>query len=223
MSVHTSFSAMADFQRPLTVCLSVGDGNGDAVSSRDVVLALTSIVEDEEIKCVTQTRRHGFWQMTLATEATRDVVLGRGLDINFRHYQCTPLVRLRPPTPPAFVSVKMPYEMPDSMVTERLSLYGRVTNVHRRCYSFASTIETGVRVFTVREQRGCFPTSIQLGRYFLRLYCGVSVIVRCSSDFSCQQISAASNGRYLLVAIAHGSTAFQLCFCIIGRGADRLL
>ena len=109
---------MADFQRPLTVCLSVGDG--DAVSSRDVVLALTSIVEDEEIKCVTQTRRHGFWQITLATEATRDVVLGTGLDINFRHYQCTPLVRLRPSTPPAFVSVNMPYEMPDSMVTERL-------------------------------------------------------------------------------------------------------
>ena len=40
--------------------------------------------------------------------------------------------------------------------------------------------------------------------------CGVSVIVRCSSNFSCQQISAASNGRYLLVAITHGPTAFQL-------------
>ena len=27
-----------------------------------------------------------------------------------------------------------------------------------------------MRVFTVREPRGCFPSSIQLGRYFLRLY-----------------------------------------------------
>ena len=36
------------------------------------------------------------------------------------------------------------------------------------------------------------------------------MIVWCSSDFFCQQISAASNGRYLRIAITHGPTAFQL-------------
>ena len=42
--------------------------------------------------------------------------------------------------------------------------------MHRRCYSFAPSIETGVQVFTVVNPEGTFPTSYQVGRYLIRFY-----------------------------------------------------
>ena len=72
--------------------------------------------------------------------------------------------------PIVYVDVKMPYEMPDGVVKSLLSSYGMVVAVRRRTYSFAPTIETGVRIFTVIEPKGTFLTSVKIGQYVLPLY-----------------------------------------------------
>ena len=64
----------------------------------------------------------------------------------------------------------MPYEMPDATIKSVLSKHGHVSRVHRRCYSFAPMIETGVRVFTVVNPKGTFPISLQVGHYLIRFY-----------------------------------------------------
>ena len=157
----------AYLERPLTICVS----GAEELSTREVILALQSIIDYEEIKCVTPTKKAGTWQITLATETSKDVVIGTGLDVNEQHYECYPLLnpRQRGP-PPAYVTVKMPYEMSDNYVTDVLCKYGRVSKVYRRHYSFAPCTETGVRVFTVLDPYGSFPTSLRIGGYWLRFY-----------------------------------------------------
>ena len=157
----------AYLERPLTICVS----GAEELSTREVIVALQSIIDDEEIKCVTPTKKAGTWQITLATEASKGVVIGTGLDVNEQHYECYPLLnpRQRGP-PPAYVTVKMPYEMSDNYVTNVLCKYGRVSKVYRRHYSFAPCTETGVRVFTVLDPYGSFPTSLRIGGYWLRFY-----------------------------------------------------
>ena len=66
-----------------------------------------------------------------------------------RHYEFSLITGNYDGSPPAFVEVKMPYEMPDNAVRSLLIQYGHVTSVHRRKYAFAPTIETGVRIFKV--------------------------------------------------------------------------
>ena len=63
--------------------------------------------------------------------------------------------------PPAYVTVKMPYEMSDNYVTDVLGKYGRVSKVYRRHYSFAPCTETGVRVFTVLDPYGSFHCGLE--------------------------------------------------------------
>ena len=110
----------AYLERPLTICVS----GAEELSTREVILALQSIIDYEEIKCVTPTKKAGTWQITLATETSKDVVIGTGLDVNEQHYECYPLLnpRQRGP-PPAYVTVKMPYEMSDNYVTDVLCKY----------------------------------------------------------------------------------------------------
>ena len=92
------------------------------------------------------------WQITLASETAKDTVLSKGMDGNGDHYECTALFGFRPDgaaNPPAFVTAKMPYDMPDATIKSILTKYGQVTRVHRRLYAFAPAIETGLRMFTI--------------------------------------------------------------------------
>ena len=183
------FAMAAPLDRPLSVSLTC---QGD-VSARDVIYSLQSTVENGKIKCVTQTRAQS-WQITFSDETTRDNFISSGLDVNGQHYECIPLSRLsrdtfsRSQDPPALVTVKMPYEMPDAVAKSLLSRYGEVTRVHRRTYAFAPDIETGVRVFTVRNPAPIesFSQSFQVGRYLLRFYVRLAGqptrCYRCDSD-----------------------------------------
>ena len=60
--------------------------------------------------------------------------------------------------------------MPDEVMKSLLSSYGMVVSVQRRTYSFAPTMEMGVRIFTVMEPNGAFPTSVKIGQCMLPLY-----------------------------------------------------
>ena len=158
--------------RPLTVRLQTEED----ISTRDVIMALQTVVEEENIKCVTQTLRHGVWQISFGNQTAKHTVLRAVLDIKERHYECVELAGSRPKhahpagPPPALVTCKMPYEMPDATIKSVLSKHGHVSRVHRRCYSFAPMIETGVRVFTVVNPKGTFPISLQVGHYLIRFY-----------------------------------------------------
>ena len=72
--------------------------------------------------------------------------------------------------PPAFVSVKMPFEMADNVIISRIAENGQVAKITRRTYSFAGHVETGVRVYKVQNSRAYFPERIIYGRYNLRLH-----------------------------------------------------
>ena len=105
------------------------------------------------------------WHLAISfgNQTTKDTVVRAGLDIKERHCECVELSGSRPQhahpagPPPALVTCKMPYEMPDATIKSVLSKHGHVSGVHSRCYSFAPMIETGVRVFTVVNPKGTFP------------------------------------------------------------------
>ena len=114
-------------ERPLTIVLD----NAEDLSTRDVITALHSVVQEEDLKFVTQVGNQGSFQITLGCTTARDTVLGTGFDVNHQHYQCYSIDIPRNRGPPtAFVSVKMPYEIPDETVTTLLNNYGQVTNIH---------------------------------------------------------------------------------------------
>lgn len=69
-------------QRPLTVCLVCEY----ECPPQEVITSLTSIVDEEEARCVTQTSRHVCQIISLDTETAREVVIGTGLDVNDRNY-----------------------------------------------------------------------------------------------------------------------------------------
>ena len=77
-------------------------------------MALQTVVEKENIKCVTQTLRHGVWQIFFGNQTAKDNVLRAGLDIKERHYECVELSgsRLQNTHPagssPSLVTCKMP-------------------------------------------------------------------------------------------------------------------
>ena len=130
-------------------------------------MALQTVVEEENIKCVTQTLHHGVWQISFGNQTAKDTVLRAGLDIKERHYEWVELSGLPQHAhsagpPPALVTCKMPYEMPDATIKSVLSKHGHVSRVHRRCYSFALMIETGVRVLTVLTPREPFLSHCKL-------------------------------------------------------------
>ena len=135
---------------------------------------------------MTQTGKN-IWQLTFSDETTRDNVLVCGIDIQNNNYTCHTITGER--QPPAYVDVKMPYEMPDGVMKSLLSSYGMVVGVRRQTYSFAPTIETGVRIFTVMEPKGTFPTSVKIGQYMLPLYVRYAgqppKCYRCGSDQHC--------------------------------------
>ena len=120
--------------RPLTVRLQAEED----ISTRDVIMALQTVAEEENIKCVSQTLRHGVWQISFGNQTEEDTVLSTVLDIKKRHFECVVLSGLRPQhahpagPPPALVTCKMPYEMPDATIKIVLSKHGHVSRVHRR-------------------------------------------------------------------------------------------
>ena len=69
-----------------------------------------------------QTLRHGVLQISFGNQTAKDTVLRAGLDIKERHYECVELSGSRPQNahpagpPPALVTCKMPYEMPDATI-----------------------------------------------------------------------------------------------------------
>ena len=119
-------------------------------------MALQTAVEEENIKCVTQTLRHGVWQISFGNQTAKDTVLRAGLDIKKRHYECVELSgsRLQNAHPAEPSRSLVTCKMPDATIKSVLSKHGHVSSVHRRCYSFAPMIETGVRVFTVVNLKG---------------------------------------------------------------------
>ena len=154
-------------ERPLTIVLD----SAEDLSTRDVIAALYSVVHDKDLKCETQVGNQASFQITLRCTTARDTVLNRGFDVKHQHHQCYSIDRPRNRgPPPAFVSVKMRYVMSDETVTSLLNNYGQVKNIHRRCYSFAPSTETRVRIFTVKNPKGEFSTSHRIGRYVLRFY-----------------------------------------------------
>lgn len=155
-------------RRPFTLQL-YAEGDNNTFSTKEVIEGLKDVVSVEDVKCVTQTGKN-LWQLTFGDETARDTVLARGLDLLGVHYTCHTITGERHQTATAFIDVKMPYEMPDGAVRSLLSSYGPVVKVHRRTYSFAPTIETGVRIFTVTEPKSPFPRSVRVGRYVLPLY-----------------------------------------------------
>ena len=135
---------------------------------------------------MTQTGKN-LWQLTFSDETARDNVLACGIDIHNNHYTCHTITGER--QAPAYVDAKMPYEMPDGVVKSLLSSYGMVVSVRRRTYSFAPTIETGMRIFTVMEPNLTFVTSVKIGQYVLPLYVRyagqTSRCHHCGSDQHC--------------------------------------
>ena len=177
-------------QRPFTLRLDSGPGN-DEINTRLIIESLQTVVEITTVKCVTQTTRCT-WQVTFDDKTARDVALCRGLDVSSRHYEFSLITGNYDGSPPAFVEVKMPYEMPDNAVRSLLSQYGHVTSVHRRKYAFAPTIESGVRIFKVVNLKGFIPPSFQIGRYrlpdFVRYAGQPPRCYRCGSEEAEHQI-----------------------------------
>ena len=98
-------------------------------------------------------------------EEAKERLLMTGLIVNIVLLELTPLQ-----DPPAFVSVKMPFEMADNVIILRIADNGQVAKITRRTYSFARHVETGVRVYKVQNPRGYFPERIIQERYNLRLH-----------------------------------------------------
>ena len=153
-------------RRPITLRLNaVGDDN--VLSAKDVIEGLKDVVPVDKLKRVTQMGEK-IWQLTSSDETTCDNVFASGIDIQNNHYNCPVITGERQPA--AYADVNMPYEMPDGVVKSLLSIYSMVVGVRRRTYFFAPTIETGVRIFTVMEPKGIFPTSVKIGQDVLPLY-----------------------------------------------------
>lgn len=148
----------AELKRPLTVRVQA-----DA-TAEDIVRSVFRQVEENQVRCVCPTIP-GTWQITLRSEQARETLLDNGLTVGNSFVEVTPLS-----TPPAFVTVKMPCEMSDQVITSHLVNHGTIAWVNHRTYRFAPNIETGVRVFKVLSPRGQIPDVITSGRFTLRLY-----------------------------------------------------
>ena len=155
-------------RRPLTLRLNaVGDNN--VLSTKDVIEGLKDVVSVDNVKYVTQTGKNS-WQLTFSDERARDNVLACGTDIQNNHYICHTITGER--RPPTYVDVKLPYEILDGVVKSLLSIVTACWLVFEDEPTplIAPTIETGVRIFTVMESIGTFPTSVTTGQYVLPLY-----------------------------------------------------
>ena len=134
--------AAVTLQRPLTVRLVAED-----VTAEDIVKALFMQLPKECVICVCPTVAKS-WQITLINEEAKERLLMTALIVNNVRLEVTP-----PQDPPAFVSVKMPFEMADNDIISRIADNGQVAKITRRTYSFARHVETGVREYKVKNRR----------------------------------------------------------------------
>lgn len=107
--------------------------------------------------------------ITLATKIAKDTVLGTGLDATEKHRVLSTFSNRQRGLPPAYVSVKMLYEMPDDPN-------------HQSFESMWSTINVSPLHHSWRLVPECLPSPILRERYHHHVKKGYIV---CTSKFVC--------------------------------------
>ena len=152
--------AADELKRPLSVRF-VAEG----VTAEGIVKALFKQLPEEYIMCVCPTIAET-WQITLLNEEAKERLVLTDLIVNNVRLEVLPQQ-----DPPAFVSVKMPFEMADNVIISRIAENGQVAKITRHTYVFLCTTR-GNRSESIQstESRGYFPERIIYGKYNLCLH-----------------------------------------------------
>ena len=104
-------------RRPLSLRLDTS--SLEDVRAEELIEALQQHGPEEHIACVTPMNRA--WQITLESIQARDILLRSGVMLRNRHLELTPIG-----IPPAFASIKTPYELEDRHMIAELEKHGQV-------------------------------------------------------------------------------------------------
>ena len=155
---------MPGLKRPLTLCFQLPRGR---VTEEDVLNALAPNIQPEAVLCIQVTPTESF--VTVKDEASRSNLMSRRkYNINGKP------VRLQVPgLNITRATIKdAPVELPDDVILEALSTFGRVLPDRLRTGTLKSTsILTGTRYVDISDVEKPIPTDIDIEDYPVRIFC----------------------------------------------------